>query len=201
LEADRAPATYQVGASDQLSYRILPDPAIEGTATVRPDGRISVDLIGDVAAAGRTTEQLARELEQRISEYRQEPLATVWVTAANSATITILGEVGEPGQYPLARDTRLADAIALAGGATQLAAASRVRLIRWDTDRTVVYVANLDEIQGGDGATNAMLVHGDTVFVPPATPVAFGYAIRRALYPVEVVLGTVAGILVGLIAG
>jgi polysaccharide export outer membrane protein len=159
-----------------------------------------VDLIGDVAAAGRTTEEIARELEQRIADYRQEPLATVSVTAANSATITILGEVGEPGQYSIARETRLADAIALAGGATQLAAASRVRLIRWDTDRTVVYEANLDEIQGGDGATNAMLADGDTVFVPPATPVSFGYAIRRVLYPVEVVLGTVAGILVGLIA-
>jgi polysaccharide export outer membrane protein len=199
LLSERA-ETYRVGVSDELSFRVLPDPPIEGSATVRPDGRISVDLIGDVDAAGRTTEEIASEIEQRIAQYRQEPLATVSVRVANSASIGVLGEVSRPGRYPIAEETRLAEAIALAGGETHLAAASRVRLIRWEGGQTVAYEANLDEIQGGEGSTNVVLVDGDLVFVPPATPVSVGYAIRRALYPLEVVLGTVAGALLGLIA-
>ena len=192
---------YRVGASDELSFRVLPDPPIEGSARVRPDGRISVDLIGDVDAAGHTTEEIANEIEQRMAQYRQEPLATVSVQAANSASIGVLGEVARPGRYPIAEETRLAEAIALAGGETQLAAASRVRLIRWEGGQTVAYEADLDEIQDGEGSTNVVLVDGDLVFVPPATPVAVGYAIRRALYPLEAVLRAVAGGVLALFAG
>jgi len=193
--------TYRVGASDELSFRILPDPTIEGSATVRPDGQISVDLIGDVDAAGRTTEEIANEIEQRIARYRQEPLVTVSVKTASSASVGVLGEVARPGRYSIAQETRLAESIALAGGETQLAAASRVRLIRWEGGRTVAYEANLDEIQDGGGSTNVVLVDGDLVFVPPATPVAFGYALRRALYPVEALLRIVAGGVLALFSG
>ncbi len=193
--------TYRVGASDELSFRILPDPAIEGSATVRPDGRISVDLIGDVDAAGRTTEEIANEIEERIAQYRQGPLATVSVKAANSASVGVLGEVLRPGRYAIAQETRLAEAIALAGGETQLAAASRVRLMRREGGQTVAYEADLDEIQAGDGSTNVVLVDGDLVFVPPATPVAVGYTIRRAMYPVEVVMRSLLGGLAGALAG
>jgi polysaccharide export outer membrane protein len=193
--------TYRVGTSDELSFRILPNPPIEGLATVRPDGRISVDLIGDVDAAGRTPEEIATEIEQRIAQYRQEPRATVSVNKASSAAIIVLGEVLRPGRYPIADQTRLAEAVALAGGESRLAAASRVRLIRWEGGRTVSYEANLDEIQDGEGSTNAVLADGDLVFVPPATPVAVGYAIRRALYPLEALLGTVTGGLVAVLAG
>ena len=193
--------TYRVGAADELSFRILPDPAIEGSTTVRPDGRISVDLIGDVDAAGRTTEEIAQEIEQRIARYRQGPLVTVSVKTANSASISVLGEVFRPGRYAIAQETRLADAIALAGGETQLAAASRVRLIRWQGDQSVAYEANLDEIQDGEGTTDVVLADGDLVFVPPAAPVAFGYAMRRALYPLEALLRTVTGGVFALLAG
>jgi hypothetical protein len=65
----------------------------------------------------------------------------------------------------------------------------------------VAYEANLDEIQDGEGSTNTVLADGDLVFVPPATPVAFGYALRRALYPLEALLGIVAGGLVAAVAG
>jgi len=193
--------TYRVGPADELSFRILPDPTIEGSATVRPDGRISVDLIGDVDAAGRTTEEIANEIEQRIAQYRQEPLATVSVKAATSASVSVLGEVLRPGRFAIAQETRLAEAIALAGGETQLAAASRVRLIRWEGGRAVAYEADLDEIQDGEGSTNVVLVDGDLVFVPPATPVAVGYTIRRALYPLEVVMRSLLGGLAGALTG
>ena len=193
--------TYRVGAADELSFRILPDPAIEGSATVRPDGRISVDLIGDVDAAGRTTDEIAREIEQRIATYRHGPLVTVSVKTANSASVSVLGEVARPGRYAIAQETRLADAIALAGGETQLAAASRVRLIRRQGDRTAAYAANLDEIQDGETLTDVVLADGDMVFVPPAAPVAFGYAMRRALYPIEALLRTVTGGVFALLAG
>jgi hypothetical protein len=131
-----------------------------------------VDLIGDVDAAGRTTEEIADEIEQRIAQYRQGPLATVSVETTNSASVTVLGEVRTPGRHPITQETRLAEAIALSGGATILAAASRVRLIRTERDRTLAYQAILDDIQDGEGSTNVVLGDGDPVFVPPATPVA-----------------------------
>jgi hypothetical protein len=65
----------------------------------------------------------------------------------------------------------------------------------------VAYEANLDEIQGGEGSTNVVLVDGDLVFVPPATPVAVGYALRRALYPVEALLRVLAGGVLALFSG
>jgi hypothetical protein len=74
--------------------------------------------------------------------------------------------------------------------ARRLAAASRVRLIRRDGEVTSTYIADLDEIRDGDNRTNALLQSGDLVMVPPATPVGVGYALRRVLYPFEVVLGT-----------
>lgn len=192
-----AAETYRVGAADELAYRVLPDPAIEGTVVVRPDGRISLDLIGDVDAVGRTTQEIADEIERRIAQYRQGPLVTVSVQTATSHSIGVLGEVTRPGRFPVTEETRVADAIALAWGATKLAAKSRVRLMRWDGSRTVAYEVDLDDIEHGVGATNVVLLDGDLIYVPPAAPVAFGYELRRALYPIEALLSVISGGLVG----
>jgi polysaccharide export outer membrane protein len=201
LPPARTAELYRVGASDQLTVRVLPDPAIERVVTVRPDGRFSFDLIGDVDASGRTIDEIAADITQRIAEYRQSPSVSIALDDPLSTAVSVLGEVNKPTVFPLERDIRLSEAIAQAGGATQLAAASRVRVIRNSGAQAVTYVADLDAIQGGDGTTDMQLERGDLIFVPPASTVSVGYAMRRAIYPFEVVMQTIAGPLIGLLIG
>jgi protein involved in polysaccharide export with SLBB domain len=114
-----------------------------------------------------------------------------------SNAIAVLGEVNSPLLFPLDRDTRVSEAIARAGGATELAAASRVRIIRKTGAEEVLYLANLDNIQGGISQTDMLLQRGDMVFVPPAATVEAGYALRRFLFPFEQLMRTVVGPLLG----
>jgi polysaccharide export outer membrane protein len=190
---------YRVGASDQLTIRVLPDPAIERTVIVRPDGYFSLDLIGDVEAAGKTPAEIATDVENRMQEFRQSPSASVSLEGPMSNAVAVLGEVNSPTLFPLDRDTRVSEAIARAGGATNLAAASRVRIIRKSASGTeeVLYLANLDNIQGGISQTDMLLQRGDMVFVPPAATVEAGYALRRFLFPFEQLMRTVVGPLLG----
>ncbi len=190
---------YRVGASDKLTVRVLPDPAIERAVQVRPDGRFSFDLIGDVDASGHTTDEIAADITERIAEYRQSPSVTVSLDAPLSTAVSVLGEVNKPLVFPLERDIRLSEAIAQAGGSTALAANSRVRVIRYTGGQTVTYLANLDAIQAGDGTTDLHIERGDLIFVPPAKMVAAGYSVRRAIYPLEEVMRTLAGPLIGLL--
>jgi len=191
-------APYRVGQSDQLTVRVLPDPPIERVVKVRPDGRFSFDLIGDVDAAGRTTDEIAADIQQRIAVYRQNPSVSIALDQPSSTAVSVLGEVNKPLVFPLERDLRVSEAIAQAGGSTNLAAASRVRVIRRDGGESATYIANLDKIQAGDTSTDMRVERGDLIFVPPAHTVAAGYAIRRAIYPLEEVMRTLAGPLLGL---
>ncbi len=203
-KVDPAPidaSIYRVGPADQLSIRVLPEPAIERTARVRPDGRFSMDLVGDVDATGRTTDEIAREIEQRIAEYRVSPSVTVSVEEIQSTAISVTGEVETPSSFPLERELRLSEAVAMAGGATEFAATARVRIVRRVGDQTLLYLVNLDRIQAGDATTDYVLERGDLVYVPAAVPVVVGYNVRRALYPLEVLMNTIAGPLLGFVAG
>ena len=177
---------YRIAPADHLSIRVLPEPAIEVTdVQVRPDGKISVELIGDVVAAGRTTDEVAGEITERMAEFRQAPSVTVSVASPASTTVSVMGEVRSPGSFPLERDVRVSEAVALAGGQSELAATSRVRIVRREGAGTVLYLADLDRIKAGDGSTDLQLRRGDLVVVPAAYPVVAGYEVRKALYPFE----------------
>lgn len=192
-------AAYRLGSSDRLTIRVLPEPAMElGDVQVRPDGRISVELIGDVQAAGRTTDELAAEIAEKMAEYRQSPSVSVSVMAPASTTISVLGEVKTANSFALERDIRVSEAVALAGGHTELAATSRVRVVRRDGDATTLYLVNLDHVKRGDGATDMVLRRGDVVVVPPAYPVVAGYEIRKALYPFEAFFRTIGASFIAL---
>lgn len=186
---------YRVGPSDTLTVKVLPDPAIELTALkVRPDGKVSVDLIGDVQAAGRTTDEISAEIAEKMAEFRQSPTVSVGVEAPTSTTVSVIGEVRTPGSFPLDRDIRVAEAIAMAGGATELGATGRVRVVRREGGtQTVLMVSDLDDIRAGDGSTDMLLQKGDLVVVPAAYPVVAGYEIRKFLYPIEAFFRVIGG--------
>ena len=157
-----------VGAPDQLHVTILPDPAIERDVVVRPDGMISIDLIGDVPAAGRSVGEIASDVEQRIARFKRGAAVTVSLVAAASNSITVLGEVHAPQSFALLKQMRVAEAIAVVGGpissperrtaSGSCAAAAARRSCIWSTSTA---------IQGGDLRTNIVLAEGDIVYVPP----------------------------------
>lgn len=192
---------YRIDASDTLVVRVLPEPLLEREALVRPDGRITMDLIGDVLVQGRTNDQVAKVIQKRIARFRIDPVVSVAVLSAASQEIVVSGEVGSPSNHPAERGIRVTDAISRAGDVTTLAAASRIRIIRNEGDNSTIYLANLDAIRDGNHDTNYLLLAGDIVYVPPAKPVGIGYAIRRALYPVEALLGPIFGLIGGAIFG
>ena len=179
------PATYRIGAPDELLVSILPEPTIERTVVVRPDGRISIDLIGDVMASGKTTEQISEEVREKISRFKRDAVVTVAVAASRSSTITIFGQVQAPGSVVLDREIRLAEAIGSVGGPNLFASLGRVRVIRSNPEETRILAVNLRHIQYGDQSTNYMLRDGDIVVVPPNAIARVGFALQTLLFPFQ----------------
>jgi len=184
-----APAEYRVGPPDQLRVTILPEPLIQSDVTVRPDGMISVDLVGDIPAAGRTVDEISRDIEDRISRFKRDARATVAVQTAQSSTVTVLGEVRANGNFPLQRDTRVVEAIGLQGGLTVFASWRKATLIRTDGVTTKVIPVDLAAIQGGDLRTNYLLQEGDLIIVPPSFMARIGYVVQQLMFPFQPVLG------------
>src|SRR5205807_7120852 len=98
---------------------------------VRPDGRISLPLIGDVTAVGKTPTQLTADISAKLKEYKESPTVAIVVKEVNSYTIFVLGEVGRPGRYPLKSKTTLLQGITIAGGFTEKAARNKLVVFRF----------------------------------------------------------------------
>ena len=191
---------YRVGAPDELHVSVLPDPSIERAVRVRPDGMISFDLIGDVPAAGRTIDEISADIEKRISRFKRDPSVTVQLVQTLSTGISVFGEVSRPSNFPLVKDTRVAEAIAQVGGETAFARTSAIRVIRSGGGETAVYIANLNAIRDGDLSTNIQLTSGDIVYVEPTVFAKIGYAVNAVLFPFQPLLGlgtSVAGTVIG----
>jgi polysaccharide export outer membrane protein len=193
-------AAYLVGAPDRLHVTIYPDPVIERDVTVRPDGMISIDLIGDVPAGGRSLGQITTDVEQRIGRFKRGATVTLSLLAAHSNAVTVLGEVRAPQSFELQKDTRVAEAIGQVGGAVYTGSTDSVRVVRSGGGEAVVYHVDLDAIQAGDLRTNILLASGDIVYVPPTFWARFGYAVQAVLFPFNPLLGlgtSVAGTVIG----
>lgn len=183
------PPPFRIGAPDELSVSILPEPLVQEQVVVRPDGMITIQLLGDVPAAGRTPDEVAREIEERISRYKRGARVTVAVVRANSISVTVLGEVGAPTSLSLGRMTRVTEALGSVGGTTWLASNGSIRVVRPSPGGTVVLPVDLAAIRGGDLSTNIVLEGGDIVYVPPSILGRIGYAVRAVLFPFEPLLG------------
>jgi len=183
-------AEYRIAPPDTLEITVRPEPAIVRDAVVRPDGRISVDLIGDVDVRGRTVEEVRTEITRRLKEFIVQPDVTVAIKKSESRTFYVFGEVMRPGAYALVGDVTAVYALGMAGGSTKFADENDSRLVRPSPEGRLVYPVYFKAMtRDGDGRTNYALQPGDVIYVPPTVFASIGYAIQMVTYPLTAILG------------
>jgi polysaccharide export outer membrane protein len=184
---------YRLAPPDVLRITVRPEPVIERELTIRPDGRISFDLVGEVLVEGETVEEVRAAMTAALTRYIVSPTVTVTLTASNSRRYYVFGEVGNPGSFALIGRVTAVEALATAGGSTRFAAANSARLVRSSSETPLVYPVRFDDItQRGDSTTNYELRPGDVVYVPPSTSARIGYAIATFFFPLQAILGLAA---------
>jgi polysaccharide export outer membrane protein len=140
-------AEYRLGPEDVIHVFVYKEAELSTEVVVRPDGKVSLPLIGEVTASGKTSLQLQGELKQNLTQYVSDPIVNVIVKEVNSAKVSVLGEVKNPGMYKILNKATILDAIALAGGFTEYAKRDKVTLIRNSpTGESQRYNLNIDEL-------------------------------------------------------
>ncbi|MFI5314437.1 MAG: polysaccharide biosynthesis/export family protein [Myxococcota bacterium] len=183
-------AEYHLAPPDQLVITVRPEPEIKRTLIVRPDGRISFDLIGDVDVRGRTLADVRSEVTRRLKEFIVQPDVTVTLAKSESRNFYIFGEVTRPGAYPLIGDVTALYAYGIAGGSTKFADEDSARLVRPSPEGRLVYPVHFKSMtREGEGQTNYMLQPGDVIYVPPTISGAIGYAIQTIFFPFQALMG------------
>lgn len=162
-----AGSDYHIGPGDVLQLFVWKEPELTRELTVRLDGRISVPLLGDVEANGRTPAQLAGELSKRFTRFLEAPQVTLGVAQANSTRFYVLGQVNKPGDFPLSGRTTVLQGLALAGGFKEFAKTDGIVIIRREKGNETAITFNYKRLESGrDVSQNVALRPGDTILVP-----------------------------------
>jgi polysaccharide biosynthesis/export protein len=161
-------AAYLIGSSDVLAITVWKEPEISKSVQVRPDGKISLPLVGELQAAGRTPLQLEQDIASKLKTYITNPDVNVIVQQINSEKFNILGRVARPGSFPLTGATTVLDAIAIAGGFQDFAKQKGVYILRQNPggSQTRIPFNYKDVVKGKHPEQNIKLQSGDTVVVP-----------------------------------
>ncbi len=161
---------YIIGPGDSLNIFVWRNPELSVTVPVRPDGRISIPLVNDVVAIGKTPTQLGTELEQRLAQYIKEPTVTVIAegfVGPFTEQVRVVGEAAQPRALPYRTDMTVLDAMIEVGGLTRYAAGNDAVIVRTVAGRQVTYSVHLDDlIKDGDVASNVALQPGDILIIP-----------------------------------
>ena len=170
-----APSEFFLGPEDVLKVTVWKSPDLSGEVTIRPDGTITMPLIGDVPAAGLAANVLAKRIGDRLTEYVSSPIVTVQVKEVNSYFIYVLGEVVRPGKYPLKSYANVMQGISLAGGFAPFASKSKIKVLRnvntgsegHEKKRQIEIPVHYDDILKGTAVPgNFFLRSGDVIVVP-----------------------------------
>ena len=162
---------YRIGVDDQIQITVWGNDELSVNMPVRPDGMISMPLIGDVQAGGLTSEEMSSLIGDRLSDYMRSPNVTVQITELRSheylSRVRITGAVQTQTSLPYRQGMTILDLVLAAGGVTEFAAPGKTMLQRTAEDETKVYRINLDRLLNkGDVQSNVWLIPGDTVTVP-----------------------------------
>ena len=169
---DREDADYVIGPGDQLQIYVRNNPDMSVTIPVRPDGKISVPMVQDMRASGKTPSRLAADLENTLAEFIREPNVTVMVTdfmGAYDDQVRIVGQAVQPQAIPYRDGMTVLDAIIQVGGLTQFAAGNRAKLVRGTAGDSRTYNLRLNDLlKDGDVRHNHPLRPGDILVIPEA---------------------------------
>lgn len=161
------PGEYTIGPEDVLQVSVWKNETLSKTVPVRPDGKISLPLLNDVQAAGRTPMELRDFLIKKLAEYMPAAEVSVIVTEVRSFKVSIIGEVTRPGRYELKSRATVLDILAQAGGFTAFASRSRIAVLRSDGKTMKRIPFNYNRVISANGAEeNFSLQPGDIVLVP-----------------------------------
>ncbi len=160
---------YRIGSDDVLAVHVWKEADLSATVSVRPDGKITLPVIGDVEAGGRTPLDVQNEIETRLKAYISAPQVTVIVQEVKSVKFNIIGDgIAKPGAYELTPPMNVLDAIALAGGLKDFAKKTKIYVLRIGADGTSSRLPfNYKEVTKGEKLSqNIELKPRDTVVVP-----------------------------------
>jgi polysaccharide biosynthesis/export protein len=167
-----APGRFLLGPEDVLDITVWKNTDLSKMVVIRPDGLISLPIIGDMQAAGMTANELADRIAQSLSQFSKNPAVSVSVKEINSYSIYVLGEVTKPGKYQAKSYTTILQAISMAGGFTEFAKKNQLQLVRNRVNgdgrlhETSTPIRYKDLLAGQGGPGNVVLLSGDTVVVP-----------------------------------
>jgi len=164
-EVEANAAAYRLGPEDVIDVFVWKEPDLSTTVVVRPDGKISLPLASEIDATGKTAAELQQDITQRLKKYLSEPVVNVMVKQINSLKISVLGEVRKPDVYRIRNRVTVLDAIAMAGGFTDLARPTRVVILRHSDAGPQRITVNLKQVVGSDTGAPVYLQAMDTVYV------------------------------------
>lgn len=159
---------YRIGPGDTLNVFVFNHPELSMPVPVRPDGKVSMPLVEDMPASGKTSNQLARDLEVRLSEYLRAPKVSIMVTGfVGGDQVRVIGQAAEPKSVPYRANMTLLDLMIEVGGLAEFAAGNRAKIVRVsDGQQTELRVRLKDLVQKGDMRANVTLQPGDVIIIP-----------------------------------
>ncbi|KAF0191100.1 MAG: polysaccharide export outer membrane protein [Gammaproteobacteria bacterium] len=161
---DRA---YQVGPQDVLEILVWEEKDLQRTVLIRPDGRFSFPLVGEIEASGRSPGDIQKEVSERLKKYIPNPVVTVLVTEIAAYKIYVIGQVKQSGEFKVGRYLDVMQTLALAGGLTPFAAEDKIIILRRQNDTEVIIPFKYDDVKKGRNLdSNIILQRGDVVIVP-----------------------------------
>lgn len=161
---------YRIGPGDTVNIIVWRNPEVSMAVPVRPDGKITTPLVEDLPAAGKSSTQLARDIEQALAKFIQQPVVTVVVTnfvGNYSEQIRVIGQAARPQALPYRNEMSLMDVMIAVGGTTEFAAGNRAALIRTVDGKQQKFNVRLDDlVKDGDISANVRMQPGDVLVIP-----------------------------------
>jgi polysaccharide export outer membrane protein len=154
---------YVIGHGDALEISVWREPEMQKAVMVRPDGKVSFPLVGDIDAAGKTVAGLKGDIEAALEKYVPDAVASVAVTNPMSMQVSVQGRVSRPGRYAITGTTTFLEVMAQAGGPTPFARTTKVKLERDGEWRTIDYKHT---VRGAADHSDFVMLRGDVIYVP-----------------------------------
>jgi polysaccharide export outer membrane protein len=161
---------YLLGPGDTVSVFVWGSPEISGSFPIRPDGKMTMNLAEDLQASGKTTSQLARDIEKLLERYIQDPVVTVIVSGGVgpfSQQVRVVGQAAKPQALNFREHMTLVDVMIAVGGLNDFAAGNKASILRIVDGKPQQYSVRLNDlIKGGDISANVEMMPGDTLIIP-----------------------------------